>query len=209
MLATVCLPVSSETASRSPLCPRHLISFQILGADTGHLPAVFTRTVIPASSFWVHVSSLSFSIVPWCDLTCHSLHDTLSFPLHLWWQIPHPQAPWWQALFCFAYHCALRVQHKASFWCLFLKELNEQKPPSHHKLPSCWSIHLCRAPPPSTLTCLLPLCLFVDTLQAIFSPVLFLRCFLNTDHFLSLYWICYNIASVFCFGFLVPRHVGS
>ena len=25
---------------------------------------------------------------------------------------------------------------------------------------------------------------------------------------LSLYWICYNIASVLCFGFLALRHVG-
>ena len=33
------------------------------------------------------------------------------------------------------------------------------------------------------------------------------------DHFLflflSLYWICYNISSVLCFGSLATRHVGS
>ena len=29
------------------------------------------------------------------------------------------------------------------------------------------------------------------------------------DHFLSLYWICYNIVSVLCFGFLALRHVGG
>ena len=28
------------------------------------------------------------------------------------------------------------------------------------------------------------------------------------DHFKNLYWICYNIASVLCFGFLALRHVG-
>lgn len=64
VLALACRPASSETASHSPLCPRHLASFQFLGADAGHLPVVFTRTVISASSFWVHVSSLSFSVVP-------------------------------------------------------------------------------------------------------------------------------------------------
>ena len=31
----------------------------------------------------------------------------------------------------------------------------------------------------------------------------------DMDHFKSLYWICYNIASVPCFGFLAVRHVGS
>ena len=29
------------------------------------------------------------------------------------------------------------------------------------------------------------------------------------DYFKSLYWICYNIAFIFCFGFLGVRHVGS
>ena len=32
--------------------------------------------------------------------------------------------------------------------------------------------------------------------------------FFHVDHFLSFYWICYNIASVLCFGFLTARHVG-
>ena len=31
----------------------------------------------------------------------------------------------------------------------------------------------------------------------------------HVDHFLSLYWICYNIASVFCLCILALRHVGS
>ena len=31
----------------------------------------------------------------------------------------------------------------------------------------------------------------------------------DVDHFLSLYWICYNIVSVFCFGFPAMRHVAS
>ena len=33
--------------------------------------------------------------------------------------------------------------------------------------------------------------------------------FLCLDHFLSLSWICYKIASVLCCGFLAMRHVGS
>ena len=33
--------------------------------------------------------------------------------------------------------------------------------------------------------------------------------FFNVDHFKSLYWICYNIASVLCFVSLAMRHVGS
>ena len=33
--------------------------------------------------------------------------------------------------------------------------------------------------------------------------------FFDVDHFLSLYWICYNIVSVLCFAFLVMRHVES
>jgi hypothetical protein len=33
--------------------------------------------------------------------------------------------------------------------------------------------------------------------------------FFNVDHFKSLYGICYNIASVLCYGFLASRHVGS
>ena len=37
----------------------------------------------------------------------------------------------------------------------------------------------------------------------------FLKIFFNVDHFKSRYWICYNIASVVCFGFLALRHVGS
>ena len=30
----------------------------------------------------------------------------------------------------------------------------------------------------------------------------FLKIFFDVDHFKSLYWICYSIASVLCFGFL-------
>ena len=42
------------------------------------------------------------------------------------------------------------------------------------------------------------------------SPSFFLRFFFfNVDHFKILYWICYNIASVVCFGFLALRHMGS
>ena len=37
----------------------------------------------------------------------------------------------------------------------------------------------------------------------------FIPVFLPLFFFLSLYWICYNIVSVFCFGFLAMRHVGS
>ena len=46
------------------------------------------------------------------------------------------------------------------------------------------------------------LCLF--TFLMLFSLTLFLKFFFfNVGHCLSLYWICYNIASVFlCFGFL-------
>ena len=42
-----------------------------------------------------------------------------------------------------------------------------------------------------------------------FSPVFFFFFLFDVDHFKSLYWICYNIAPVLCFGFLVPGHVGS
>ena len=35
------------------------------------------------------------------------------------------------------------------------------------------------------------------------------KLFFTVDHFKSLYWICYNIASVLCFGFLATRHVRS
>ena len=33
--------------------------------------------------------------------------------------------------------------------------------------------------------------------------------FFNVDHFYSLYWICYSIASVLCFVFLARRQVQS
>ena len=33
--------------------------------------------------------------------------------------------------------------------------------------------------------------------------------FLDMDYFKSLYWICYSIASVLCFGFLASRRVAS
>ena len=33
----------------------------------------------------------------------------------------------------------------------------------------------------------------------------FFKDFFDVDHFKSLYWICYNIASVLCFGFLAWR----
>ena len=36
----------------------------------------------------------------------------------------------------------------------------------------------------------------------------FFKIFFWCGSFLSLYWICYNTASVLCFGFLVIRHVG-
>ena len=42
--------------------------------------------------------------------------------------------------------------------------------------------------------------------QSIFSFFIFKYIFFNVDHFKSLYWIYYNIASVLCFGFLAPRH---
>ena len=41
----------------------------------------------------------------------------------------------------------------------------------------------------------------------IYPPTFFKK--RNVDHFSSLYWICYNIASVSCFGILAVRHVGS
>ena len=37
----------------------------------------------------------------------------------------------------------------------------------------------------------------------------FFKDFFDVDHFLNLYWTCYNIAFVLCSGFLAPRHVGS
>ena len=37
----------------------------------------------------------------------------------------------------------------------------------------------------------------------------FLKIFFDVDHFKSLYWICYHIVSVLCFGCLIERHVGS
>ena len=61
----------------------------------------------------------------------------------------------------------------------------------------------------------LPLLLTLISLDCTFfflSLSLFsFRDFFNMDHFLSLYWICYNIVSCFmlCFFFLAVRHVGS
>ena len=45
----------------------------------------------------------------------------------------------------------------------------------------------------------------------VFLRVCFCFCFFNVDHcFLSLYWVCYNIASFLCFlVFLAARHVRS
>ena len=37
----------------------------------------------------------------------------------------------------------------------------------------------------------------------------FLKIFLNVDHLKTLYWICYNTASVLCFGVLAMKHVGT
>ena len=37
---------------------------------------------------------------------------------------------------------------------------------------------------------------------------LFFGTFFDMDHFKNLYWICFNIPSVFCFGFLAWSHVG-
>ena len=37
----------------------------------------------------------------------------------------------------------------------------------------------------------------------------FFLMFFHMDHFLSFYWICYNIVSVLCFDFLASRHLGS
>ena len=37
----------------------------------------------------------------------------------------------------------------------------------------------------------------------------FFKDYFYVDHFKNLHWICYNIASVLCFGFLTRRHVGS
>ena len=39
--------------------------------------------------------------------------------------------------------------------------------------------------------------------------VYFSKNFFDVDHFWSLYWICYNTASVLCFGYLATSHVGS
>ena len=41
-----------------------------------------------------------------------------------------------------------------------------------------------------------------------FKVLVFLFFVFNMDHFLSVHCICYNIASVLCFGFLTMRHVG-
>ena len=41
------------------------------------------------------------------------------------------------------------------------------------------------------------------------DPFFFFKIYFDTDHFKSLYWICYNIVSVLCFVFLLTmRHVG-
>ena len=39
--------------------------------------------------------------------------------------------------------------------------------------------------------------------------VLFLKISFDVGYFKTLCWICHNIASVLCFGFLAARHVGS
>jgi len=57
--------------------------------------------------------------------------------------------------------------------------------PTHHLLqPQIWSF----------------LCIFFLMSENIF---------ILPSFFKNLYWICYNIASVLCFGFLATRHVGS
>ena len=58
----------------------------------------------------------------------------------------------------------------------------------------------------------------LTSIRPIFSPVIimiiinshfFKKTFFDVDQFfLSLYWICYTIASVLCFAFLAARHVG-
>ena len=37
----------------------------------------------------------------------------------------------------------------------------------------------------------------------------FIKKFFYMDHFKILYWICYNIASVLCFGFLAMTYEAS
>ena len=41
--------------------------------------------------------------------------------------------------------------------------------------------------------------------QKVRGPFFFLQ--FGVDHSYSLYWICYNVVSVLCFGFLAARHV--
>ena len=55
-----------------------------------------------------------------------------------------------------------------------------------------------------TKFCPLPLNIIFYECFIISIPVFkifFLRFFFNADHFKSLYWICYNVASVLCFWF--------
>ena len=53
----------------------------------------------------------------------------------------------------------------------------------------------------SIMGCVIPTCT-----SHIFLSFCFCFFFLDVGHFLSLYWICYDIASVLCFGFLATRH---
>ena len=132
-------PASSETASRSPLCPHHWTSFQFLGADVGHLPVVFTRTVISASSFWVHVSSLSFSVVPGViSPVIPSVTPCLSlcicddrFHAH------EPHGGRHFSVLLTTMPSQFSTRHTFDAQWTFLEELNKHEPPSHHKLPSC------------------------------------------------------------------------
>ena len=60
----------------------------------------------------------------------------------------------------------------------------------------------------------LSLCLSLSPrlMNLIFTNFFFFKkkyIFFDVDHFLSLYGICYNTISVFCFVFLGHRHVGS
>ena len=50
---------------------------------------------------------------------------------------------------------------------------------------------------------------YFNFLKKFFDVVFFLKLFFDVDHFKSLYMICYNIASLLCFGFLAMSSTGS
>ena len=86
-------------------------------------------------------------------------------------------------------HTAYHIKWKKNILCMYDTQILLFSCPFH------FNAHI--TPPGLTLdTC---------TKTVFFSCLKFF--FFNVDHFKNLYWVCYNIASISCFGFLATRHL--